>query len=45
MLIGKAGALNSAICTADETSIAVRGRDLCGDLMGGLSFTEFSCCT
>ncbi len=41
MLIGKAGALNSAICTADETSIAVRGRDLCGDLMGGLSFTEF----
>ncbi len=41
MLIGKAGALNSAICTADETSITVRGRDLCGDLMGGLSFTEF----
>ena len=41
MLIGKAGALNSAICTADETSIAVRGRDLCGDLMGGMSFAEF----
>ena len=41
MLIGKAGALKSAICTADETSIAVRGRDLCGDLMGGMSFTEF----
>ncbi|MCY4396814.1 MAG: citryl-CoA lyase [Rhodospirillaceae bacterium] len=41
MLIGKAGALKSAICTADETSIAVRGRDLCGDLMGGLSFTDF----
>lgn len=41
MLIGKAGALKSAICTADETSITVRGRDLCGDLMGGLSFTEF----
>ncbi len=41
MLIGKARPLRSAICTADETSIAVRGRDLCGDLMGGLSFTEF----
>lgn len=41
MLIGKAGALQSAICTADETSITVRGRDLCGDLMGGMSFTEF----
>ena len=41
MLIGRAGALKSAICTADETGIAVRARDLCGDLMGGLSFTEF----
>lgn len=41
MLIGKAGALNSAICTADESSITVRGRDLCGDLMGGMSFTGF----
>lgn len=41
MLIGKAGALKSAICTADETSIAVRGRDLCGDLMGGMSFSGF----
>ena len=41
MLIGKAGTLKSAICTADETSITVRQRDLCGDLMGGVSFTDF----
>ena len=41
MLIGKAGPLKSGICTADETSITVRGRDLCGDLMGGMTATEF----
>lgn len=41
MLIGKATAPKSAICTADETSITVRGRDLCGDLMGGMSFAGF----
>lgn len=41
MLIGKAGAARSAISRADETSITVRGRDLCNDLMGRLSFTEF----
>jgi len=41
MLIGKAGEALSAICRADETTISVRGRDLCNDLMGRLSFTEF----
>jgi citrate synthase len=41
MLIGKAGEALSAICRADETTITVRGRDLCNDLMGRLSFTEF----
>jgi citrate synthase len=41
MLIGKAGAARTAICTADATSIAVRGRDLCRDLMGRLTFTDY----
>jgi citrate synthase len=41
MLIGKAGEARSAISRADETSITVRGRDLCNDLMGRMSFTEF----
>jgi citrate synthase len=41
MLIGKAGAARTSISTADETTIEVRGRDLCNDLMGRLSFTEF----
>ena len=41
MLIGKTGEALSAISRADETSITVRGRDLCNDLMGRLSFTEF----
>ncbi|MGE5147011.1 MAG: citryl-CoA lyase [Candidatus Eiseniibacteriota bacterium] len=41
MLIGKKGEALSAISRADETSITVRGRDLCNDLMGRMSFTEF----
>nr|MBC8241030.1 citryl-CoA lyase [Alphaproteobacteria bacterium] len=41
MLIGKRGEAKTAICTADETSITVRGRDLCNELMGHVSFTEF----
>jgi citrate synthase len=41
MMIGKAAAAASAISTADAASITVRGRDLCGDLMGRLSFTEY----
>jgi citrate synthase len=41
MLIGKRGEAKSGICTADETSITMRGRDLCNELMGHVSFTEF----
>jgi citrate synthase len=41
MRIGKAGRATTAISTADATSLTVRGRDLCGDLMGRLSFTEY----
>ena len=41
MLIGKAGAATTSISTADAASITVRGRDLCGDVMGRLSFTEY----
>jgi citrate synthase len=41
VLIGKGGKATSAICTADAKSITIHGRDLCGDLMGRMSFTEF----
>ncbi len=41
MMIGKPGAPKTSICTADATSIEVRGKDLCSDLMGRLSFTEY----
>lgn len=41
MQIGKAGRATSAISTADATSLTVRGRDLCGDLMGRVGFTEY----
>ncbi len=41
MMIGKAGAAISSICTSDPSSIEVRGRDLCNDLMGHKSFTDF----
>ena len=41
MLIGKRGEAKTGICTADETSITMRGRDLCNELMGYASFTEF----
>ena len=41
MLIGKAGSATTAISTADAARITVRGRDLCGDLMGRLSFTDY----
>ncbi len=41
MQIGKAGAPVSHICQAYPDRIEVRGRDLCGDLMGRLSFTEY----
>ena len=41
MLIGKPGPAKTAIATADAVSIEVRGRDLVGDLMGRLTFTEY----
>ncbi|WP_127142425.1 citryl-CoA lyase [Pelagibacterium montanilacus] len=41
MMIGKAGAATTAISTADADSLTVRGRDLCGDLMGSMSFTSY----
>jgi citrate synthase len=41
MEIGKPGAGVTHISQADPDRIEVRGRDLCGDLMGRLSFTEY----
>jgi citrate synthase len=41
MMIGKAGAAVTSISTADASSVTVRGRDLAGDLMGSLSFTDY----
>jgi len=41
MKIGKMGAPKSAICTADAASITIRGKDLCHELIGEKSFTEF----
>jgi citrate synthase len=41
MQIGKAGAPVTQISQAYPDRIEVRGRDLCGDLMGRVSFTEY----
>jgi len=41
MLIGKPGPAKTHICRAQADRIEVRGRDLAGDLMGRLSFTEY----
>src|SRR5919112_1122844 len=41
MQIGKARAPVSQISQAYPDRVEVRGRDLCGDLMGRLSFTEY----
>ena len=41
MLIGKTTSPTTSICTADAASITIRGRDLCSDLMGHMSFTEY----
>jgi citrate synthase len=41
VLIGKPGEAKSALCTADADRILIRGRDLAGDLMGRVTFTEF----
>jgi citrate synthase len=39
--IGKPGVAITRICTARADGVEVRGRDLCRDLMGRLSFTEY----
>ena len=41
MQIGKATAPVSHICQAFPDRVEVRGRDLCGDVMGRLSFSEY----
>ena len=41
MKIGKATVPETAICTYDEDTIVVRGADLCRDLIGTLSFTDY----
>lgn len=41
MLIGKKGEAKSAIETADASSITVRGKDLCNEVMGYASMAEF----
>lgn len=39
--IGKSTVPRTAISTSDEHSITVRGEDLCGDLIGHISFTHY----
>jgi len=39
--IGKSTVPRTAISTSDEHSITVRGEDLCRDLIGRISFTEY----
>jgi citrate synthase len=41
MRIGKQDAPFTAICTSDAQSITVRGRDLCGDIIGKMDFTSY----
>jgi citrate synthase len=41
MQIGKAGAAESHICQAYPDRVEVRGLNLCGDLMGRITFTEY----
>lgn len=41
MKIGKESIPTTAISTADEHSITVRGADLCRDLIGHISFTDY----
>ena len=40
MKIGKATVPRTAICTSDEHTIVVRGRDLSKDLIGKISFVD-----
>jgi citrate synthase len=41
MKIGKATVPESAICASDDETIVVRGADLCRDLIGKVSFTDY----
>src|SRR5215510_12511551 len=41
MPMGEQGPAVSRICRAYPDRVEVRGRDLCGDLMGRLTFTEY----
>ena len=41
MRIGKQDAPYTSICTSDATSITVRGRDLCGEIIGKVDFTSY----
>lgn len=41
MRIGKQDAPFTSICTSDAHSITVRGRDLCGDIIGKMDFTSY----
>jgi len=41
MKIGKSTVPRTAICTSDEHTIVVRGQDLCQELIGHLSFTDY----
>ncbi len=41
MRIGKQDQPYSAICTSDAESITVRGKDLCGDIIGKMDFSSY----
>jgi citrate synthase len=41
MKIGKTTDVASAICGSDDETIVVRGADLCRDLIGNVSFTDY----
>ncbi|MDH4060928.1 MAG: citryl-CoA lyase [Aquincola sp.] len=41
MKIGKTTTVTSAICGSDDETIIVRGADLCRELIGKLSFTDY----
>ncbi len=41
MKIGRETIPHTAICTSDEQTIVVRGADLCRDLIGKLSFSDY----
>jgi citrate synthase len=41
MKIGKATVAESAICTSDDETIVVRGKNLCQDLIGKVGFVDY----